>query len=84
MSGILSAIRTTLDIDDRLLDALMARSPGLSKTKAIERAIDHYVKEDVYESLRKLRGSRAQMVDFSIENRRLDIERQERAGPARA
>jgi len=77
-------MRTTLDIDDRLLEALMARSPGLSKTKAIERAIERYVKEDVYESLRKLRGSRPDMVDFSIANRRLDIERQERERPAHA
>jgi hypothetical protein len=42
-------MRTTLDIDDRSLDALMARSPGLSKTKAIERAIDQYVKTNAYE-----------------------------------
>lgn len=70
-------MRTTLDIDDRLLDALMARSPGLSKTKAIERAIDQYVRADVYESLRKLRGSRKDKIDFSAENRRLSLERQE-------
>jgi hypothetical protein len=31
-------MRTTLDIDDRLLAALMARGPGLSK--ALERAIE--------------------------------------------
>ncbi len=71
-------MRTTLDIDDRLMEALMARSPGLSKTKAIERAIGHYVQEDVWESLRDLRGSRKDKIDFSVENRRLDIERQER------
>ncbi len=73
-------MRTTLDIDDRLLEALMARSPGLSKTKAIERAIDHFVTQDVYESLRTLRGSRPDIVDVSIENRRIDIERQGRRG----
>jgi hypothetical protein len=39
-------MRATLDIDNRLLDALMARSPGMSKMKAIERAIDQYVKTD--------------------------------------
>ncbi len=71
-------MRTTLDIDDRLMDALMARSPGLSKAKAIERAIDHYVQEDVYDSLRRLRGSRKGKVDHSAESRRLSIERQER------
>lgn len=71
-------MRTTLDIDDRLMEALMARSPGLSKTKAIERAIDQFVQKDVIESLRKLRGAFPDMIDFSIENRQLDIERQER------
>ena len=48
-------MRTTLDIDDRLLDALMARSPGMSKTKAIKRAIDQYVKTDAYDRVRGLR-----------------------------
>ncbi len=46
-------MRTTLDIDDLLLEALMARSPGLSKTKAIEQ----YVKTDAYERVRALRGA---------------------------
>jgi hypothetical protein len=71
-------MRTTLDIDDRLLEALMARSPGLSKTKAIERAIDHYVKEDVYERVRALRGAFPDMEDNTAELDRLDIERQRR------
>ena len=30
----------------------MARSPGLSKTKAIEHAIEQYVKSDAYERVR--------------------------------
>ena len=71
-------MRTTLDIDDRLLDALMARSPGLSKTKAIERAIDQYVKTDAYERVRSLRGAFPAMVDTSVELDRLDRERQDR------
>lgn len=71
-------MRTTLDIDDRLLDALMARSPGLSKTKAIERAIDQYVKTDAYERVRSLRGAFPGMVDATAELDRLDIGRQQR------
>jgi hypothetical protein len=55
-------MRTTLDIDDRLLDALMARSPGMSETKAIERAIDQYVKTDAYERVRGLRGAFPEIV----------------------
>ncbi len=71
-------MRTTLDIDDRLLDALMARSPGLSKTKAIERAIDQFVKTDAYERVRSLRGAFPELVDTTRELDRLDAERQER------
>jgi hypothetical protein len=70
-------MRTTLDIDDHLLDALMARSPGLSKTKAIERAIDHYVKADAYERVRTLRGAYPGIVDHTVELDRLDAEREE-------
>ena len=71
-------MRTTLDIDDRLLEALMARSPGLSKTKAIEQAIEQYVKTDAYERVRGLRGAFPGLVDNTAELDRLDAERQER------
>ncbi len=71
-------MRTTLDIDDRLLDALMARSPGLSKTKAIERAIDQYVKTDAYERVRALRGAFPAIVDRATELDDADLVRQER------
>ena len=69
-------MRTTLDIDDRLLEALMARSPGLSKTKAIERAIDHYVKADAYERVRALRGTLPRLADHTSELDQLDLDRQ--------
>ena len=71
-------MRTTLDIDDRLLDALMARSPGMSKTKAIERAIDQYVKTDAYERVRGLRGAFPAIVDRTSELDALDLEREQR------
>jgi len=71
-------MRTTLDIDDRLLEALMARSPGMSKTKAIERAIDEYVKADAYERVRGLRGAFPTMIDNTAELDELDRERQQR------
>lgn len=71
-------MRTTLDIDDRLLEALMSRSPGLSKTKAIERAIERFVKSDAYEQVRGLRGAFPDMVDCTAELDRADLERQAR------
>ncbi len=37
-------MRTTLDIDDRLMEALMTRHPGETKTKAVEAAIESYVR----------------------------------------
>jgi hypothetical protein len=77
-------MRTTLDIDDRLLEALMVRSPGLSKTKAIERAIDRFVKADAYERARSLRGGFPDMVDPLPELDALDLERQRRLDAGRA
>ena len=37
-------MRTTLDIDDRLMEALMIRHPDETKTKAVEAAIESYVR----------------------------------------
>lgn len=37
-------MRTTLDIDDRLMESLMIRHPGETKTKAVEVAIESYVR----------------------------------------
>ncbi len=71
-------MRTTLDIDDGLLDALMARSPGMSKTKAIERAVDQYVKTDAYERVRGLRGAYPAIVDRTSELDDLDRAREQR------
>ena len=55
----------------------MVRSPGLSKTKAVERAIDHYVKEDAYRRARELRGAFPDWVDHAAAIDRADRERQE-------
>jgi hypothetical protein len=37
-------MRTTLDLDDRLMESLMARHPGESKTKAVEAAISEHLR----------------------------------------
>lgn len=50
-------MRTTLDIDDDLLKALVARHPGISKTEAIELAIRTYLAADAAEGLRELAGA---------------------------
>lgn len=50
-------MRTTLDLDDALMDALLARNPGASKREAVERAIRAYLEGDAVERIRRLRGA---------------------------
>ena len=64
-------MRTTLDIDDALLDALMARMPGASKTQAIETAIESYVGQEAIGQLRAMAG-RVEIDDVSREMRSID------------
>ena len=64
-------MRTTLDIDDELLHALLARHPGVSKREAVERAIRSHLTEDAAERLRALAGS-IDVEDVSAELRRHD------------
>jgi hypothetical protein len=64
-------MRTTLDIDDDLLRALLARHPGASKREAVERAIAGYLSKDASARTRGLRG-RIEVEDVSDELRGLD------------
>lgn len=57
VSAILSAIRTTLDLDDNLIAALMARYPDSSRTEAIERAVEAYLRDDAKRRLLDLAGT---------------------------
>jgi Arc/MetJ family transcription regulator len=50
-------MRTTLDLDDGLMEALMARAQGQSKTKAVETAIADYLRRDAARGVRELRGT---------------------------
>ncbi len=49
-------MRTTLDIEDALLKALLARHPEMTKTEAIELAIRNYLAADAAQGLRELAG----------------------------
>ena len=64
-------IRTTLDINDRLMEALMARHPGASKTKAVEAAIEDHVRRKAVEWLLEMRG-KLDIEDVSKEMRAID------------
>lgn len=50
-------MRTTLDLDDELMTALLERSPGLSKTEAIEHAVREFLAFDAAARLRRLAGT---------------------------
>jgi hypothetical protein len=64
-------MRTTLDIDDHLLEALLARHPGVSKREAVERAIAGYLSKDAAARTMALRGS-LEIEDASVDLRRVD------------
>ena len=49
-------MRTTLDIDDELLKALMARHPGVSTREAVEIAIRQYVTDVTSRRVRRRAG----------------------------
>ena len=66
-------MRTTLDIDDLLVESLAARHPGVPRTEAIERAIRAYLEADSVEQLLSLAGS-FPIEDVSAELR--DVDRQ--------
>lgn len=65
------AMRTTLDIDDDLLRALLARHPGVTKREAVERAISEYLSKDAAARTKALRG-RVRIEDVSAELRSMD------------
>lgn len=64
-------MRTTLDIDDELMTALLERNPGVSKTEAVERAIRSYLTTDAVARIRALVG-KIRIEDVSVEWRRID------------
>jgi Arc/MetJ family transcription regulator len=64
-------VRTTLDLDDDLIAALLARTPGLSKTEAIERALRAFLADDAASRLRGLAGA-VEIEDLSAAMRERD------------
>jgi Arc/MetJ family transcription regulator len=64
-------MRTTLDLDDHLMEALMMRHPGKSKTKAVEAAIADHVRRGAVDWLLANAG-KIEIEDVSGEMRALD------------
>lgn len=64
-------MRTTLNLDDALVNALLARLPGVTKTAAIEQAVRGFLADDAAGRLRALAGT-VDIDDVSKEMRRRD------------
>jgi hypothetical protein len=64
-------MRTTLDLDDRLMEALMNRYPGESKTKAVEAAIAEHLRRGAVDWLLENAGG-IEIEDLSGGMRALD------------
>ncbi len=64
-------MRTTLDLDDRLMEALLARHPGVSKTKAVEAAIEDHLRRGAVDWLLAHAG-KLDIEDVSKEMRAID------------
>jgi hypothetical protein len=62
-------MRTTLDLDDVLMEALMARHPGASKRQAVETAVRGYLERDAISRVLALKGA-VVVADVSEELRR--------------
>jgi Arc/MetJ family transcription regulator len=64
-------MRTTLDLDDHLMQALLARHPGETKTKAVEAAIADHVRRGAVDWLLENAGM-IEIEDVSAELRAAD------------
>jgi hypothetical protein len=64
-------MRTTLDLDDRLVESLVARNPGVPRTEAIQRALRAYLEADSVDRLLALAGT-FDIEDVSEELRAVD------------
>jgi metal-responsive CopG/Arc/MetJ family transcriptional regulator len=70
-------MRTTLAIDDELMDELMRAEPGVSRSEAVRRAIQEHLRRRRVDQFMKLAGSRLVDLDWR------DMERVETEDAAR-
>jgi metal-responsive CopG/Arc/MetJ family transcriptional regulator len=54
---LLGVMRTTIGIDEDLIDELMRIEPGVSRSEAIRRAVEDYLKRKRFEQFMSLAGS---------------------------
>jgi Arc/MetJ family transcription regulator len=71
-------MRTTLDLDDDLMERLLRRFPGAPKTRAVEHAIEGYLSIEGYRGILELEGALPEIADTTRDGDRLDRARQDR------
>ncbi len=76
-------MRTTIAVDDALLDELMHAEPGVSRSEAIRRAIQDYLRRKRVESFKRLAGSRIVDLDWREAERQemAEVKQRERKRP---
>lgn len=62
-------MRTTIAVDDELLDELMRAEPDVSRSEAIRRAIHDYLRRRRVQDFMKLAGSRLVNLDWRTAER---------------
>lgn len=63
-------MRTTLDLDDDLMRALLARYPGRSKREVVEIAIREHLHTNAYRRALELEGAFPELEDATAWTRR--------------
>ena len=66
-------MRTTISIDEELMNELMRAEPGVTRSEAVRRAISAYVRRKRIEAFKHLAGSHAVDLDWR-EMKRQSIE----------
>ena len=76
-------MRTTIAIDDHLIEELMRLERGASRSEAIRRAIEDYLQRKRVQSFKRLAGSRIVDLDWR-ETERQELENLARHGRPRS
>ena len=75
-------MRTTIAIDEELVDELMRVEPDVSRSEAMRRAIEQYVRHKHHDEFLALAGSRLVDMDWK-ETERLELRKLKKHGRKR-
>ena len=71
-------MRTTLDVDEKLLETMLKMTGEKSKSKAVNRAMKDYIRRRSIDELRAMAG-KIDMIDNWQELEELELEEQKKA-----